>query len=59
VVWCATADTDHPYDCQLDGQHWQIRINDFPEELLYSLLVDGIELARFNDWPAAWRKPGA
>jgi hypothetical protein len=57
VVWRATADAEHPYDSEVAGEHWQVRINDFPAELLYSLLVDGREVARFNDWPLAWRKP--
>lgn len=33
-----------------------IRMNDFPDEPLYTLIVSGTEVIHFNDWPAKWRK---
>ena len=57
LAWDTGADAEHPYETQVDGQRWQIRINDFPAEVLYSLLVEGYEIMRFNDWPSAWRRP--
>ena len=36
---------------------WTIRINDFPEEPLYTLLVDGEEILHFDDWPHFWIRP--
>jgi hypothetical protein len=57
VAWQAGPDAEHPYEAQVAGQRWQIRINDFPAEVLYSLLVDGYEILRFNDWPSTWPRP--
>lgn len=59
LVWHAAPDAEHPYETEVAGQRWQLRINDFPAEVLYSLLVEGYEIARFNDWPPAWRRPDA
>ncbi|HEY0986983.1 MAG TPA: hypothetical protein VGD80_08025 [Kofleriaceae bacterium] len=59
AVWHAAPDAEHPYETRFAGQRWQVRLNDFPAEVLYSLLIDGREVARFNDWPAAWLKPDA
>lgn len=56
VVWQTTSDAEYPYQAEIEGARWQVRINDFPAELLYSLLIDGREVDRFNDWPGAWRK---
>jgi len=33
-----------------------IRMNDFPDEPLYTLIVSGAEVIHFNDWPPKWRK---
>ena len=33
-----------------------LRLNSFPEEDLYTLIVDGVLVGSFNDWPSAWKK---
>ena len=35
-----------------------LRMNDFPEEPLYTLVVDSREIESFDDFPPAWSKPG-
>jgi hypothetical protein len=57
VAWSKTGDAEHPYEARVAGARWVVRINDFPAEDLYSLLVDGVEVEHFNDWPKAWQKP--
>jgi hypothetical protein len=57
VHWKLTPDAEYPYDADVAGRHWRVRLGDFPEEALYTLLVDGKETATFDDWPAAWAKP--
>jgi predicted DNA-binding protein (UPF0251 family) len=32
-------------------------VNDFPDEQLFTLFVDGQEQESFDDWPAAWSRP--
>jgi hypothetical protein len=59
VTWSASGDVFHPWTAEVDGQRWQIRINDFPDEVLYTLLVDGVEIGDFNDWPRRWTRPPA
>jgi hypothetical protein len=44
----------------VDGQHWAIRLNDFPDEPLYTLFVNGRTVLHFDDWPewpGAWSEP--
>ena len=38
-------------------QMWSIRMNDFPDEPLYTLIADGVEVIHFNNWPSDWIKP--
>lgn len=42
------------YHAVVDGKPWNIRMNDFPDEPLYTLLVDRAAVIHFNDWPAFW-----
>lgn len=40
------------------GEHWQVRVNAFPqEEHRYSLIVNGVVVDEFQGWPAAWTRP--
>lgn len=57
IVWRKTADPKHPYEANFDGEKCTIRVNDFPDEHLYTLLVDGLETADFDDWSSAWQRP--
>lgn len=54
IVWEHTTDPFYPYRAILDGNVLCIRLNDFPEEPLYSLLIDTIEIADFDEWPRLW-----
>lgn len=56
VEWRTTEDPRFPWAAEIDGQSHQVRLNDFPDEWMYSLLVKGIELGDFHDWPAAWTR---
>lgn len=59
VVWTKLPDIRDGliFAAHREGEDWSIRINDFPDEPLYTLIVDGREIIHFNDWPAEWRKP--
>lgn len=36
------------------GAQWALRLNDFPDEPLFTLVAEGAEIIHFNDWPAEW-----
>jgi uncharacterized protein YjaG (DUF416 family) len=56
VEWTSTGDLDAPWAATVGGAAWQVRLNDFPDELMYTLLVDGADVGDFHDWPAGWRR---
>lgn len=35
----------------------KIRLNDFPDEPLYTLIEDNAVIIHFDDWPELWLKP--
>ena len=55
IEWRKTSDAEHPWCTTLEGKKVRIRINDFPAEALYTLMVDGSE-AHFDEWPSRWTK---
>ncbi len=57
IAWTATEDLDVPWQAVLGGHTLTVRLNDFPDEALYSLLADGTVVAEFDDWPSAWTRP--
>ena len=57
IDWSRTRSSEYPFECSIDGHHYQIRINDFPNEPMYTLLIDQKEIEHFDDWPQSWKKP--
>ena len=57
ISWRKNGDPLHPYIANLDGEKCVIRLNDFPDEHLYTLLVNDVEIANFSDWPEQWARP--
>lgn len=58
VKWVSTGNDVTLYRALVDGEEWAIRVNDFPDEHLYTLLVNGRESQQLDDWPACWSRPG-
>lgn len=56
LTWHPTSNPFHPWATEVDGTRWQIRINDFPDELLYSLIINEVSSGNFHDWPQAWQR---
>jgi len=54
INWSQGSDPSFPYKANLNGDKLVIRINDFPDENLYTLIVNGEELTDFDDWPRQW-----
>jgi len=57
IDWKRTLDPRHPFAAKLEGEKCVIRLNDFPDEHLYTLIVDGKEIFAFDDWSAKWNRP--
>jgi hypothetical protein len=57
IGWKRTADPRHPFAAKFEGEECVIRLNDFPDEHLYTLIVDGEEVVAFDDWSASWNRP--
>lgn len=56
ISWEETGNAFFPYEANVDGKHLSIRLNDFPEESLYTLIVDGEEVCDFDDWLDNWQR---
>ncbi|MCI5145728.1 MAG: hypothetical protein D3923_09395 [Candidatus Electrothrix sp. AR3] len=56
IVWRKTDDSEFPYVA--DGKHEQmkIRLNDFPAEPLYSLVINDAVFCDFDQWPPSWQR---
>lgn len=57
VAWEHTGDGELPYRAAIGERILTVRVNDFPAEPLYTLLVDGQEIVNLDDWPSAWVRP--
>ena len=54
IIWHKTNDPEYPYETRQETQKLTIRLNDFPEEPLYTLLADAEPVISFDDWPDIW-----
>lgn len=59
IAWTESNDPSYPYQAELAGARLLIRVNDFPDQKLYTLVVDDLAVAGFDDWPEQWIRPGA
>ncbi|GAA0445626.1 hypothetical protein Acor_75840 [Acrocarpospora corrugata] len=57
IVWSHTGDGELPYRASVGGDALTIRVNDFPAEPLYTLIVNGHEYLDLEEWPSAWVRP--
>lgn len=54
VRWQETGDADAPWQAEVGGKTWLIRLGDFPNELPYRLEIDGAFRGAILDWPGMW-----
>ncbi len=59
VLWHKTNDPVMPLRADVGPDNWQLRLNDFPVEHMYTLLVNGREIDGFDNWPKSWKRPEA
>jgi hypothetical protein len=56
VSWVGRDDPDHSWAAEVDGQSWRVRLNDFPDELMYGLVIGDELVDNFHDWPETWQR---
>ena len=54
IQWNATGDPGIPLSAEYDGSTLRVRVNDFPTEPLYTVLVDDVEVGDLEEWPRLW-----
>jgi len=54
MEWQQAENPEIPWQTEVHGQMWQVRLNDFPDDFMYSLLIDRRTLGNFHDWPGSW-----
>ncbi len=55
IQWADTDKAEYPYQAHINDQIWEIRINDFPEEEMYTLIIMNEEIIHFTGWPQTWK----
>ncbi len=56
LTWNRSGDVDYPWETDADGKKWRVRINDFPDDFMYTLMIGEEEIGPFHDWPANWER---
>ena len=56
INWHKTTDPFYPYAAIFNNRNLKLRLNDFPEEPMYTLLVDGETIESFDEWPSCWTR---
>ena len=50
ISWAKTGDAEFPFQAtDTNGEELVVRLNDFPEEPVYTLLRDSVPLESFDD----------
>lgn len=57
LTWTSSGDVFHTWVAEVDGQRRRVGLNDFPDDLMYTLVVGDDEIGSFHDWPEAWKRP--
>lgn len=57
VEWRAAAGDSIILEASVGGERWAVRINDFPDEPLFTLIIGDTVAMHFDDWPGFWVRP--
>ncbi|CAM4308939.1 hypothetical protein BIW53_03345 [Pseudoalteromonas byunsanensis] len=56
LAWFPTKNAEYPLQAELKGVTYTVRINDFPEEPMYSIICENEVIGDLDDWPSNWDK---
>ncbi len=54
LSWRDTDDVHYPWTADVSGEAWRIALNDFPDDVMYTLIVDDKVIGKFQEWPQTW-----
>jgi hypothetical protein len=54
--WLPSGDPLEPLTSTRRSKKFTIRVNEFPDEPLYTLVENGAKIGDFDDWPATWQR---
>jgi hypothetical protein len=54
IHWHKSGDVYAPWAATYDDHALKLWLGDFPDEPLYTLLVDDVEVLTLDDWPDGW-----
>ena len=57
--WRRTSDPCFPVAAKVDEEWWVLRVNNFPDHPLWTLLVDGQRRFDVDDAPEGWGNPSS
>jgi hypothetical protein len=52
-------DLDNPWTADVQNHRWTLRLNDYPDDFLYTLIAEDEPIASFNDFPRNWKRSAA
>lgn len=56
IVWQETDDVFYPYRAIFNGKKYILRLNDWPDEIMFTLEdAEHNELLNLDGWPDAWK----
>jgi hypothetical protein len=56
IKWRVTDNALFPFKAIMKGDELKIGVNDFPNEPMYSLYINGNKISDFNSWPILCKK---
>lgn len=57
IKWDFTKNGIYPYFFKKNNMELKIRVNEFPAEPAYTLIVNNKEITDLETWPKNWEKP--
>jgi len=56
IIWRKGDDPEVPWVAEIQGHQLGLRLGDYPDEVLYTLVVDGEPTTSFDNWPPSWMR---
>ena len=57
IQWRGTWNAEYPFRTYINGQTYRIRVNDWPDNPMFSFIENNKVIFDFDDWPNNWFMP--